>query len=103
MGIYLPVRVGGLHGLYGITRAKMAPLEHADLSGALVIIHARPDWTAYGTLLMLTAPFAREDPRLLAWARSPAQDARAAQAYPGRTVYHYYTDDPTQLYAAAKP
>jgi hypothetical protein len=103
VGLYLPVRVGGLYGLYGITRQKMAPLENVDLAEALVIVHAEPNWTAYGTLLMLTAPFRRDSTLLLALSHDPAQDERLEQAYPGRIVYHYYTDDREHLYAQPKP
>ncbi|HSB90172.1 MAG TPA: hypothetical protein VLD63_09125 [Anaerolineales bacterium] len=103
VGVYVPVRVGGLHGLYGITREKMAPLENTDLAEALVIVHAEPNWTAYGTLLMLTAPFRRDGALLLALSRDPVQDGRLEQAYPGRIVYHYYTGDPTRLYPTPKP
>lgn len=103
VGLYLPVRVGGLHGLNGMTRAQMAPLERADLGEALVIVHQQPNWTSYGTLLMLTSPFRRGGALLIALSRGPAQDQRAAEAYPDRVVYHYYPDEPTRLYEQPKP
>ncbi|HET7009994.1 MAG TPA: hypothetical protein VFI11_04395 [Anaerolineales bacterium] len=96
--IYLPIRLGGLRGLYGITRARMAPLERAHLGSALVIVHPVPDWTSYGALLLLTDPFRDEGPLFLAYSKGPDQDRRLMAAFPERVVYHYYTNDPWRVH-----
>jgi hypothetical protein len=101
--VYLPVRLGGLRGLYGITRARMAVLDRPDLASALIIVHPLPDWTSYGALLLLTDPFRRGSPLMLAFSQGALQDQRVAQTYSDRTLYHYYPDDPLNLYAEPRP
>ncbi|OGT27899.1 MAG: hypothetical protein A2Z17_07015 [Gammaproteobacteria bacterium RBG_16_66_13] len=101
--VYLPVRLGGLRGLYGMTRARMAVLDDPGLASALIIVHPIPDWTSYGTLLLLTAPFREDYPLLLAYSKDPDQDQRVTQAYSDRVAYHYYPDDPMHLYAEPRP
>jgi hypothetical protein len=101
--VYLPVRLGGLRGLYGITRARLAVLDRPDLASALIIVHPLPDWTSYGALLLLTDPFRRDSPLLLAYSLGPLQDQRVAETYADRTLYHYYPDDPLNLYTEPRP
>lgn len=94
---YVPLRVGGLHGLYGVSRKAMQPFESADLGRALVIVHPVDSWTEYGTLLTLTPPFA-DSGLLLAYSRGAAADARLARLFTDRPVYHYYADQPETFY-----
>jgi hypothetical protein len=93
---YLPVRLGGMHGLYGISGAYSRPLQAVNLEGALVFVHA-DSWHRYGNLLILAPPFTTSD-LLVAWDVKPAQDEAVIQEFPDRRVYHYYPDEPYRLY-----
>jgi hypothetical protein len=97
VGFYLPQRVWGLQGLYGVSRVHMRPLEEAHLGRALVIVHPVRAWTEYGTLLTLAPPFARSD-LLLALTRGPKADRALAESFPDRHLLHYYPDEPERLY-----
>ncbi|MEW6568454.1 MAG: hypothetical protein AB1449_09890 [Chloroflexota bacterium] len=99
VAFYLPLRLSGMRGLYGISRQRVEPLQAAHLEHALVIVHPQHNWTDYGTLLSLTPPFADSD-LLLIYSWSPADDRRAVSFFPDRRVYHYYPDEPETLYPA---
>jgi hypothetical protein len=101
LGFYTPRRVGGLRGLYGISRARMLPLERAGLGRALVIVHPARVWTEYGSLLTLTPPFA-ESELLLAYTRGPEVDGSLTAYFPDHRTLHYYPDDPAYLYVAPR-
>ncbi len=96
---YTPIRLGGMHGLYGISRDRLAPFQSAQAQGmipALVIVH--PDrWTEYGSLLELTDPFLNT-PFLVVISVGDNADAALAADYPDRAVYHYYPDRPWVFY-----
>ncbi len=100
---YIPVRLGGLRGLYGINRTRIAALDRSDLTTVLIIVHPTPDWTSYGALLLLTYPFRKHSPLLLAYSQGSEQDQRVSQAYPDRVAYHYYPDDPQHLFTEPRP
>ncbi len=102
--IYLPRRLEGMSGLYGIRRAMLAPFETEAaraLTPALVIVHFQKQWTEYGGLLELenadlTSPF------IFALARGPSLDEELARAYPSRRILHYYPNEPNRFYAAER-
>jgi hypothetical protein len=85
---YLPIRIGGLQGLFGITRAELTAFEQVSPGAAVVIVERDPYWHGYGNLLPLTAPF-RESDLILLYERGPEIDARAAGMYPDLPVYRY--------------
>jgi 4-amino-4-deoxy-L-arabinose transferase-like glycosyltransferase len=93
---YLPIRVGGMHGLFGIKRESMQTLQESDLGNALVIVHAKR-WMQYGALLPLTSPFVESD-LLLAWTNIPERIDELLIDYADRPIYHYYPDEPDKLY-----
>jgi len=93
---YLPARLGGMRGLYGITRAPMEALRRHHLDRALVIVHAR-HWWEYARLLLLAEPFG-EEPLRIAWSRGHQIDSQLKEAHLGWEVYHLYPDEPTRLY-----
>jgi len=101
VGFYLPARLRQMTGLYGMTRAASLPLEWLSLGKALVIVHPAQSWTEYGALLPLTPPFA-DGELLLAYTRGNEQDARLAQSFADRPVYHYYLELPARLTPAAR-
>ncbi len=101
VGLYLPARVGGLRGLFGITRSALEAFEEVDSGRAVVIVHRAPAWHGYGNLLTLTAPFRGSELKLL-YERGPEPDGRAAALFPELPVLHYYPDEPGRLYAAPR-
>ncbi len=94
---YLPTRLGGMHGLYGMSRAAQRPFENVDLGPVLIIVHPIRHWSEYGTLITLEPPF-RESDLLFVFSRGREQNERVAAAFPGRRVYHYYPDERLKLY-----
>jgi hypothetical protein len=98
---YLPIRLGGMHGLYGISRSDLLPLEWAPISDELIIIHTSR-WNEYARLVLLTPPFEETELRI-AWSRGPTLDRELAATYPNKRVLHFYPDDPTHLYTAPRP
>lgn len=100
---YDPVRLGGMHGLYGINRARLAPFltpKAQALAPALVIVHPGI-WTEYGSLLELQDPFL-DTPFLIVITTGTNRDAGLAQLFPDRDVYHYYPDEPDKFYTAPR-
>lgn len=92
---YLPVRLGGLHGLYGIRRERVAPLEAADLGEALVMVRS-DHWTDYGNVLILNRPFQETDLRV-ALLRGTQADLRVLEQYGDRPHYLFEPDRPQLL------
>jgi hypothetical protein len=116
LAVYLPDRLQEMHGLYGANRDILRnfldarifqqagegndqPAEAADtrpVQPALIIVHSEK-WHFYGALLELEDPFLTT-PFIFAWSMDPTTDAVLHNDFPGRTVYHYYEDDPGVLY-----
>ncbi len=92
---YLPTRVDGLHGLYGIDRAAMAPLERAELERALIIVDA-DHWSGYANLRLLTPPFTDRD-LLVAWSRGAGPDGNLERSYPEHQIFYHDPDEPAVL------
>lgn len=90
---YLPRRVGGLHGLFGITHQALASFESVNPGTALVIVRRNPNWHGYGNLLTLTAPFTESD-LLLAYERGPEIDPEVIALLPGLPAYSYDPAEP---------
>ncbi len=101
---YTPIRVGGMHGLYGMEQADLEPFlapNAQELTPALVIVH--PDrWMDYGVLLTLEDPFL-ETPFIFAYSRGLKADAQLAADFPDRAIYHYYPDEPYTFYIGLRP
>jgi 4-amino-4-deoxy-L-arabinose transferase-like glycosyltransferase len=102
--LYLPNRLDGLFGLYGIEKADQQPFLTAQarsFTPALVIVHT-PRWMEYGALLDLENP-ELTSPFIFAWSMSPSTDAMLGNDFPDRSVYHYYPEQPFQLYMEPLP
>ncbi len=101
---YLPLRLTGLHGLYGIQREDLKPFQREAVkafSPALFIVHA-DQWMPYGSYLELTTPYF-DTPYLFAWDMGPKRDAALAAAYEDqRAVFHYYPDEPWTFYESPR-
>jgi hypothetical protein len=86
----LPPRLEMMHGLYGISRARLAPFltpEAQALTPALVLVDS-DHWMPYGALLTLEDPWLTT-PFIFAWSRGPRADARLRAAFPQRRVIRY--------------
>jgi 4-amino-4-deoxy-L-arabinose transferase-like glycosyltransferase len=97
---YLPARVGGMRGLYGISKEPIVALQDQALEGALILAHAE-SWHRYATLCLLTPPYSSRD-LLVAWSYNPIRDAMVREAYAERTIYHYYPNEPDKLFLEAR-
>ena len=99
---YTPIRLEGMFGLYGLSRARLEPFHAAQAQGlnpALVIVHA-DRWMQYGSMLELMDPFL-DTPFLVVISVGQGADAALAADYPERRVFHYYPDEPWVFYQQA--
>ncbi len=96
--IYLPVRLGGLRGLYRIDRTSLEAFAAVAPTRALVIVERNPYWHGYGNILTLTSPFAETELRI-ALERGPAVEARLRAEYPDLEFYRYDPEMPGRLTA----
>lgn len=97
--LFLPVRLGGMYALYNIELADQKPFltpASQSLTPALVIVHSAR-WMEYGALLDLEDP-ELTTPFIFAWSISTFTDSLLTNDFPDRTVYHYYPEQPFQLY-----
>jgi hypothetical protein len=101
---YTPLRVGGMYGLYTISRDRMDPFlteEAQALTPALVIVH--PDrWMEYGSLLELQNP-SLDTPFIFVMSRGRTPDQLLSSDYPDRRIIHYYPDEPGVFYDQPRP
>jgi hypothetical protein len=95
--MYLPQRLGGMHGLYKVMRSALEPVQEADLGKTLLIVHTSETWYEYGRLITLGPPFIDGD-LILALSRGSGRDHQVIEAYPEHEVVHYYPDQPTEFY-----
>lgn len=97
---YLPTRLEGMHGLYGVSRERLEPFlnpQTQKYAPALIIVHPEKKWTEYGSLVELSDPF-HDTPFVFVHSRGPQNDAEVAAAFPDRNVYHYYPAEPYTFY-----
>jgi hypothetical protein len=97
VGFYLPPRLGGMRGLYGISAEAQSPLRGKKLGQALVIVEPRHSWAEYGTLLTLTPPFAPPGAPLIVYDRGEAQNQHLIQDFPVLPAYRYDPGPPPLL------
>lgn len=102
---YTPIRLQGMHALYGMERADLRPFqtpEAQQLTPALIIVHPER-WMDYGVLLELEDPFL-DTPFIFVYTRGARADANVARDFPDRAIYHYYPPgEPHTFYTAPKP
>jgi hypothetical protein len=101
---YLPMRVGGMVGLYRISRSRLEPFltpEAQKVTPALVVVHA-DKWTEYGALLELQDPFLNT-PFIFVISRGSRPDRAVAAEFPQRTTIYYYPDEPYIFYLNPRP
>jgi hypothetical protein len=97
---YSPIRIGSMHGLYGVTRIQLTPFQSASaekLAPALIIVHRLEDWREYGTLLEISSPYF-ETPFVFTYDRGLEMNQDVIQYFSDRSVFHYYADQPNTFY-----
>jgi len=100
LGSYTPQRLMREHQFYDVDSAVLAPFlspEAQSFTPALVLVHSE-NWRYYAVLLDLADPFL-ETPFIFAW--NPEDEdpgLNLSEAFPGRSLYHYYPDEPGQFY-----
>jgi hypothetical protein len=101
---YLPMRIGGMQGLFGTSREQLDPFQAPEvkaLAPALVIVDA-DYWRDYAGLLELANPFL-DSPFIFIWDRGANPNLRVIQAFPDRTAYLYRPQDPLVFYKLVPP
>lgn len=101
---YLPMRLGGMVGLYGVSRERLEPFlspEAQEVTPALVIVHA-DKWIEYGSLHELQDPFLNT-PFIFVISRGLRPDNAVAAKFPQRQTIYYYPDEPYVFYLNPRP
>ena len=97
---YLPPRLNGLVGLYGVSASHLLPFKTPRalaLTPALVIVHPRQSWVEYGTLLDL-ANANLTGPYIITIDQGTSLNQQVIDAYPDRTLVVYFPDEPYTFY-----
>ncbi len=101
---YTPRKLKETHLFYEVDSADLEAFTDVavqNLAPALVLVHAE-NWRDYAIFLKLADPFL-ESPFIFAWTpRDDDPGEGLVRAYPGRTLYHYYPEDPGQFYSAPR-
>ena len=93
---YLPGRLSGLHGLYGVEKAHLLPFltpRAQAFTPALIIVKTHKSWIEYGTLLDLTDANLI-GPYVITVNQGASKNQQVIDAFPGRTVVMYDTAEP---------
>jgi hypothetical protein len=101
---YIPMRIGGMTGLYDVNYSRIRPFLTAQAQGltpALVVIHPDQNWIEYGNLLDITSPF-NDSPFIFIYNRGKLFNAWAISSLPDRKVWYYYMDTPGVFYTAPR-
>lgn len=102
---YLPPRLDLMRGFYGVSRAHVAPFltpEAQALTPAIVIVHTEKQWIEYGTLIEMETPFL-DTPFIFIKNRADERNQLVLDAFPERTVIHYYPSEPYRFYVVRRP
>ncbi len=84
---YLPLRLGGMKGLYQIDRPSANQLIVEEPAHSLIIVKAER-WFQYARFLYQVEPFG-ESPMLIAWSRGPQNDEELMQSYKDWDIYYF--------------
>ncbi len=91
---YLPLRLGMMSGLYGVSAADLAPfrsIEASEMPPTLVIVHVDKDWIGYGRLLDLADPLFRSR-FIFMVSQGVEADQQVIKAFPDRQVWDYFPE-----------
>lgn len=99
MIFYVPERIGGMRGLYGASRQQLVPFQTsgAGVHKPALIIVDTDEWREYAGLLELAHPLL-DSPFIFIWHRGPISTATIAEAFPERTAYYYFPEEPWVFY-----
>jgi 4-amino-4-deoxy-L-arabinose transferase-like glycosyltransferase len=100
---YTPQRLEVMRGLYGMERADLEPFlsESAqEMAPALIVVHPKV-WMDYGVLLELSNPYL-DTPFIFVYSRGVKADDLVIGAFPERSAYHYYPEEPETFYTSPK-
>jgi len=100
IGWYLPQRLEAMQAALSESREKLLPFStvaYQSKTPALVIVHQMQNWREYGNLTELESPFL-DTPFIFIYSRQPADDEQVIRAFPDRSVWHYYADEPDELF-----
>jgi hypothetical protein len=103
LAFYTPQRLEVMRGLYGMERADLEPFlaeEAQEKAPALIVVHPKV-WMDYGVLLELGNPFL-DTPFIFVYSRGVKADRLVVEAFPERTAYHYYPEEPNTFYSNPK-
>jgi 4-amino-4-deoxy-L-arabinose transferase-like glycosyltransferase len=98
--LYLPARMQGMRGLYGVERTDLLPFQTEEakaLTPAIVVVHILDTWTDYGALLDLQDPWLTT-PFIFTFGQGGVPDAAIKADFPNRRLIHYYPDEPYTFY-----
>lgn len=93
---YIPIRVLGLHGLYGARQERLIPFQQPgtlSLAPALFVVSTHTDWIEYGSLIDLSSPF-NDSPFLFTIDLGMEGICILSDAFPERYIYLYDPDTP---------
>lgn len=97
---YTPMRLDGLRGLYGVSRAKIAQFlspEWQSFTPALILVMEEKSWIDYGSLIDLSSPF-MDSPFIFAWSNTPHYDWLIKKEFSNRAAFYYYPAIPNKLF-----
>jgi hypothetical protein len=98
---YTPLRLDGLRGLYGVSRAAIEPFlspEWQKLTPALIFVDTEgAPWIGYGNFVDLSSPF-MDSPFLFAWSGTQQENYALKMEFFNRTTYYYYPNTPRRLF-----
>jgi len=104
LSFYTPKRLAYEHVFYDVDSARLIPFmtpEAQELAPALVLVHSE-NLRDYAVFLSLTGPY-MDTPFIFAWTfLDDKQGDDLIRAYPERTLYHYYPDEPGRIYTTAR-
>jgi hypothetical protein len=103
LAFYLPTRLGGMFGLYGIQRSQLEPFQSPQAQQyipALVIVHPQ-EWTGYAAFLELEDA-QLDTPFIFVHTRGDSIDTQFATLFPDRKIFYYYPDQPYLFYTAPR-
>lgn len=98
---YVPARLGGMRGLYQISREPIGRLNQINLGRALVLVDANR-WFEYAPYLLLTQPY-KDSELLVAWSPSRERDQVLVQTYDDYEIFRYDPQQPEVLQHLRSP
>jgi len=104
LSFYTPKRLAKEHAFYEIDSTTLKPFmtpAAQERTPALILVHSE-NWRDYAVLLDLADPYL-ETPFIFAWSHMDEDPGeKLIEAFPERTLYHYYPDAPGKFYTSPR-